>query len=95
MPKYERWIASEDRARMALSRRLLKENPHIAAWHFHMRSKVFREVVLAKKFNLRDWWHRYKWQGHGSTHNHGLYWFSNAPIPDMATSETRAEFARI
>ena len=95
MPEYERWVASDERARMALSRRLLRENPHIAAWHFHVRSRVFREVVLTRKFNLRDWWHRYEWQGRGSSHNHGLYWFFGAPVPDMATPETRAEFARI
>lgn len=95
MPEYDRWCSADERTRMSLSRRLLRENPHIAAWHFHLRYKVFREVVLVKKFNLEDWWDRYEWQGRGSSHNHGLNWFKGAPEPDMSTSEARAEFARI
>ncbi len=55
MPEFERWQAAEEPARMALSGRLLRENPHIAAWHFHSRSKALREVVLTQKFNLSDY----------------------------------------
>jgi len=43
---------------MALSRRLLRENPHIAAWHFHSRAQAFRNVVLKDKFNMVDFWSR-------------------------------------
>ena len=90
MPDYERWQGLEEPARMALSSRLLRENPHIAAWHFHARSGVFRKVVLAEKFNLSDYWYRYEWQGRGSSHNHGLYWFKNGPPPEVATAEDQA-----
>jgi hypothetical protein len=65
MPEYERWCNADENARMALSRRLLRENPHIAAWHFHSRNTAFREVVLRKKFDLTDWWSRFEWQGRG------------------------------
>lgn len=95
MPEYEDWKAVDEQARMAKSRRLLRENPHIAAWHFHSRNKLFRKIVLAKKFNLADFWYRYEWQGRGSSHCHGLYWFDGSPDPDMSTSESRERFARI
>src|SRR6266516_4700782 len=95
MPEFDRWQTADEPARMALSGRLLRENPHIAAWHFHSRSKVFRYVVLTQKFNLSDYWYRYEWQGRGSSHNHGLYWLEESPVQDMSTEESRAEFARL
>ncbi len=96
MPEFDRWKAAAEPARIALSTRLLRENPHIAAWHFHARSKIFREVVLKQKFNLIDYWYRYEWQGRGSSHNHGLYWFENAPsIPDTTSEIEKNEFARL
>jgi hypothetical protein len=60
-------------SRMALSRRLLRENPHIAAWHFYSRTRLFRDIVLKEKFNMEDFWSRFEWQGRGSSHAHGLY----------------------
>lgn len=80
---------------MALSRRLLRKNPHVAAWHFHSRSKAFRKIVLEQKFNLTDYWYRYEWQGRGSSHNHGLYWFDDSTLPNMENAEDREQFAKI
>lgn len=79
---------------MALSRRLLRENPHIAAWHFYSRTQHFKDIVLKQKFNMDDWWGRFEWQGRGSSHCHGLPWGTDSPPPDMETEESRAEFAR-
>lgn len=58
MPEYDRW-----QTRMALSRRLLRENPHIVAWHFHSRTRLFRDIVLKEKFNMEDFWSRFESQG--------------------------------
>ncbi|EAQ88882.1 hypothetical protein CHGG_05501 [Chaetomium globosum CBS 148.51] len=95
MPEYEEWKALDEPRRMAKSRRLLRENPHIAAWHFHSRNSLCRKIVLKKKSNVADFWYRYEWQGRGSSHSHGLYWFHGSPAPDMATPEARERFARI
>jgi hypothetical protein len=95
MPEYEEWKAADEPRRMAISRRLLRENPHIAAWHFHSRNTLFRDIVLKKKFNMVDFWSRFEWQGRGSSNSHGLYWFLGSPPPEMSTPESRAHFARV
>jgi hypothetical protein len=73
MPEYDRWQTTDEPARMTLSRRLLRENPHIAAWHFYSQTQLFRDIVLKKKFSMKDFWSRFEWQGRGSSHAHGLY----------------------
>lgn len=97
MPDFDRWKAAEELARMALSRRLLRENPHIAAWHFHSRSTLLRKMVLAQKFGLEDWWARFEWQMRGSSHIHGLYWFTRMITRDMDMDDEaqRERFARL
>ncbi|KAM4060963.1 PIF1-like helicase [Hirsutella rhossiliensis] len=79
---------------MALSRYLLRQNPHIAAFHFYRRYCFFRDIVLRKKFNVTDYWDRYEWQGRGSPHNHGLYWMQEGPAADMEDEAARDMFAR-
>ncbi|KAM4062075.1 PIF1-like helicase [Hirsutella rhossiliensis] len=76
MPRFNEWQTAPKVARMALSRQLLRDNAHIAAYHFHKRHTLFRTIVLKQKFNLTDSWGRYEWQGRGSSHHHGLYWLS-------------------
>ncbi|KAJ2966261.1 hypothetical protein NQ176_g10232 [Zarea fungicola] len=71
MPRYEEWLATSEPERMALSRHLLRQNPHIAAFHFHRRYCLFRDIVVKKTFNVTDHWDRHEWQGRGSPHNHG------------------------
>ncbi|XP_044720092.1 PIF1-like helicase domain-containing protein [Hirsutella rhossiliensis] len=61
-----KWKAAPEAARMVLSRQLLRDNAHIAAYHFHKRYTLFRTIVLKQKFNLTDFWGRYEWQGRGS-----------------------------
>ncbi|KAJ2971743.1 hypothetical protein NQ176_g7543 [Zarea fungicola] len=94
MPRYEEWLAASEPERMALSRHLLRQNPYIAAFHFHRRYCLFRDIVVKKKFNVTDYWDRYELQGRGSPHNHGLYWMANGPVPDMADEAARDIFAR-
>ena len=50
--------------------------------------------VLEKKFV--DGWPRYKWQGRGAGHTHGLYWIDVAPNSefDLVTWEERQLFCR-
>ncbi|KAJ3455288.1 hypothetical protein MRS44_013888 [Fusarium solani] len=86
--------AATEPERMALSRRLLRQNPHIAAFHFYRRYTLFRDIVLSKKFSITDYWDRYEWQGRGSPHNHGLYWMDNCPGADMEDEAARDVFAR-
>ncbi|KAG6992212.1 ATP-dependent DNA helicase pif1 [Fusarium oxysporum f. sp. conglutinans] len=94
MPQYDDWLAATEPERMALSRRLLRQNPHIAAFHFYRRYCLFRDIVLSKKFNITDYWDRYEWQGRGSPHNHGLYWMDSCPGTDMDDEAARDVFAR-
>ncbi|KAF5127214.1 ATP-dependent DNA helicase pif1 [Metarhizium anisopliae] len=94
MPRYEEWLAASEPERMALSRHLLRQNPHIAAFHFYRRYCFFRDIVLSKKFKITDYWDRYEWQGRGSPHNHGLYWMENCPRVDMEDEAARDVFAR-
>ncbi|TVY65458.1 ATP-dependent DNA helicase pif1 [Fusarium oxysporum f. sp. cubense] len=94
MPQYDDWLAATEPERMALSCRLLRQNPHIAAFHFYRRYTLFRDIVLSKKFSITDYWDRYEWQGRGSPHNHGLYWMDNCPGADMEDEAARDVFAR-
>ncbi|EFZ03292.1 DNA helicase PIF1, ATP-dependent [Metarhizium robertsii ARSEF 23] len=58
MPRYDEWLAASESERMGLSRQLLRQNPHIAAFHFYRRYCFFRDIVLSKKFNITDYWDR-------------------------------------
>ncbi|KAM4066763.1 ATP-dependent DNA helicase PIF1 [Hirsutella rhossiliensis] len=95
MPRFDEWQTAPEVARMALSRQLLRDNAHIAAYHFHKRYTLFRTIVLKQKFNLTDSWGRYEWQGRGSSHHHGLYWLSGHPDLDPDNDPSREQFARI
>ncbi|KAM4058318.1 ATP-dependent DNA helicase PIF1 [Hirsutella rhossiliensis] len=90
-----KWKAAPEAARMVLSRQLLRDNAHVAAYHFHKRYTLFRTIVLKQKFNLTDFWGRYEWQGRGSSHHHGLYWLSGHPDLDADNDQSREQFARI
>src|SRR5881398_882029 len=57
----------------------LVNNPHIAAWFFNKRFKIFFNDVLKKQWNLEDWWYRFEWQYHGSVHVHGIEKIRNGP----------------
>ncbi|KJZ68845.1 hypothetical protein HIM_11763 [Hirsutella minnesotensis 3608] len=95
MPRFQEWKAAPEAARMALSRELLRDNAHIAAYHFHKRYTLLRTIVLKQKFNLTDFWGRYEWQGRGSSHHHGLYWLNGHPDLDPDNGQSREQFARI
>ncbi|KAM4056434.1 PIF1-like helicase [Hirsutella rhossiliensis] len=56
MPRFDEWQAAPEAARIALSRQLLRDNAHIAAYHFHKRYTLLRAIVLKRKFNLTDFW---------------------------------------
>ena len=58
----------------------LINNPHIAAWFFEKRFKLFLENVLIPKWNLEDYWYRFEWQHRGSSHVHGIGKRKDAPI---------------
>ena len=93
MPRFEEWLAAEELQRMRISVANLRDNPHIAAYHFHRRLQLFTTLVMKQKFNLTELWQRYEWQGRGSPHSHGLYWFLEALLPEMTSEAARQQFA--
>ena len=60
----------------------LIDNPHITAWFFEKRFKLFFEKVLVPKWNLEDWWYQFEWQHRGSSHVHGIAKRKDAPVID-------------
>ncbi|KAH7460893.1 hypothetical protein FOMA001_g19400 [Fusarium oxysporum f. sp. matthiolae] len=95
LPQFQDWQELPEQQRMGMSSKLLRDNPHIAAWHFYKRFGLFRDIVLKQKFNVTDYWNRYEWQGRGSSHCHGLFWMDGAPSVDLENEHTRKEFVRI
>ncbi|KAF6519541.1 hypothetical protein HZS61_007812 [Fusarium oxysporum f. sp. conglutinans] len=95
LPQFQDWQELPEQQRMGMSSKLLRDNPHIAAWHFYRRFGLFRDIVLKQKFNVTDYWNRYEWQGRGSSHCHGLFWMDGAPSVDLENEHLRKEFARI
>jgi len=94
MPRYQEWLAADELHRMRISVANLRDNPHISAFHFHRRQQLFVKLLLGGKFNLVEHWDRLEWQGRGSPHSHGLYWFLGAHLPDMSSEESRETFAK-
>jgi len=94
MPRYQEWLAADELHRMRISVANLRDNPHISAFHFHRRQQLFVKLLLVGKFNLVEHWDRLEWQGRGSPHSHGLYWFEGAHLPDMSSEELRETFAK-
>ena len=80
MPQEDRSLT--DRELDKWRRQNLINNPHLAAWFFEKRFKLFMEKVLILKWNLVDWWYRFEWQHRGSTHVHGIARRKDAPIID-------------
>jgi ATP-dependent DNA helicase PIF1 len=74
MPRYEEWNLATPQRKLAIAAANLRENPHIAAWHFHTRFTLFMKEVIGPKFGVTDHFNRCEWQGRGSTHSHGLNW---------------------
>ncbi|KAJ3535345.1 hypothetical protein NM208_g7167 [Fusarium decemcellulare] len=95
LPQFRDWQELPEQQRMGMSSKLLRDNPHIAAWHFYRRFGLFRDIVLKRKFNVTDYWNRYEWQGRGSSHCHGLFCMDGAPSVDLGNEHTRKEFVRI
>ena len=92
MPRYHEWQQADHRSRMTIARVNLRDNPHIAAYHFHVRYTSFLEKVLKPKFNIDDYWYRYEWQARGSTHAHGLFWVKDSPPTPLETPEAIQAF---
>ena len=82
-PRFDEWQAGDDKARYNLNRDNLRDNPHIATWHFHDRFRWFLHEVLIPKFGVEDYWFRYEFQGRGSTHVHGFVWARGNGVPNV------------
>ena len=98
MPNYEAWKQATGRDKMRIAIENVRDNPHIAAYHFHERFNQFMTHVLIPKFGVVDYWNRYEWQGRGSLHSHGVVWFKtegrDIPICNMTFAENKEYFVR-
>jgi hypothetical protein len=93
MPNYLRWRdAPTDRERIREARIALRDNPHIAAFHFYRRFELAFKLLIKPKFNVIEWWNRFEWQGRGSTHNHGIIWCAGGPTVDLEDSDSRRQW---
>jgi ATP-dependent DNA helicase PIF1 len=91
---YHRWNNGTPAERINLSRQQLRDNPHIAAYHFHRRFLAMMECIIKPKFKVTDWWNRYEFQGRGSSHNHGFMWTKDGPFLAVDDLESRRAFAQ-
>jgi hypothetical protein len=86
---YEKYVNGTRSERIRYTREFLRDNPAIAAYHFHCRLEAFRKHVLMPKLCITDYWTRYEWQARGNSHNPGLYWVDSALV---LSASTRQEF---
>lgn len=93
MPRYDEWRNGTNDVKIAIARQNIRENPHIAAWHFVQRFRVFKSVFVKRKFGVVDFWNRVEWQGRGSSHSHGFLWLREAVPIDRESEEARQVFA--
>lgn len=63
--------------------RLMKENPHLAATFFHLKTQLYIEHICYGILGADAHWVRYEWQSRGSTHAHYFLWFRDAPPLDI------------
>lgn len=59
------------------------QNLHIIAFYMHLRFTIFNEEVIERLFHTKDYWYRYEWKHHGSTHVNCLLWLPNAQKMDI------------
>lgn len=96
MPGYEVWLAEPNPdEKIKLSRQMVNDNPHIAAYWLYTRFNIFATTVLKPKFRIEDHWNQWEWQNRGGGHNHGLYWSKKDLLPylDIENEASRAAFA--
>ena len=58
LPEYTEWKRARGSEKFRIARLALRDNPHIAAYHFHSRFNTFLEYFLKPKFNISDFWIR-------------------------------------
>ncbi|XP_044714644.1 uncharacterized protein HRG_11679 [Hirsutella rhossiliensis] len=99
MPRFDEWQTAPEAARMALSRQLLRDNAHIAAYHFHKRYALFRAIVLKQKFNLTDSWGRYEWgeRNDGQINHYNrlltVAWLANTDVSPCTSLQQVIDYA--
>lgn len=86
LPSLRRKSHPQTLHRYQLNRENLRANPHIATAHFHDRFTSFFRLVLQPIFGIQDYWHRYEFQGRGSTHVHGFAWIDETAAPEATIS---------
>jgi ATP-dependent DNA helicase PIF1 len=94
MPRYGEWRIGDNRTRYVIAAANLRDNPLIAAHHFHYRFKSFMEMVMKPKFGIVDYWYRYEWQARGSPHTHGLFWMAGSPCTPLQAAEEIERFVQ-
>jgi hypothetical protein len=89
---YNAWKNGTPAERIRISRQQLRDNPHLAAYHFHRRFLAIMECVIKPKFEVTDWWNRYEFQARASSHSHGFMWTKNGPVLVIADHLSRDAF---
>jgi hypothetical protein len=56
---------------------LLQKNSHVVIQYLNRRSRLFFEKILRKKFEIKDFWYRYKWQTRENDHVHDFVWLKS------------------
>ncbi|XP_044716304.1 PIF1-like helicase domain-containing protein [Hirsutella rhossiliensis] len=80
-------------------RQLLRDNAHIAAYHFHKRYALFRAIVLKQKFNLTDSWGRYEWgeRNDGQINHYNrlltVAWLANTDVSPCTSLQQVIDYA--
>ena len=54
--------------------RRVNENPAVVSEWFVKRLQIFKETLMAKGMQVKDYWMIFEWQGRGSIHSHGIIW---------------------
>ena len=58
LPEYSAWKEAHGTQKFRIARLALRDNPHIAAYHFYARFNAFMEHFLKPKFDIADYWTR-------------------------------------
>ena len=56
--EYSAWKQATGSEKFRIARVALRDNPHIAAYHFYARFNAFMEHFLKPKFDVADYWTR-------------------------------------
>lgn len=93
LPRYQEWLEGDKAKKSSIANENLRDYLHVVDNFFWYRVEAFLDKVTKPKFNAKDWWYRYEWQGRGSAHVHDFLWIDGLPPWDLKTDTGKEEFA--